>query len=148
MPPLAFPAKVAVVKFPHDLMSSIGSQIFNQHSEILDGIAKFRAWSVSPQGVTCSLLSANQGFLLHRMTRKYRVWDGCSEFAWNLLGICLEFARNSEFARNLLGIHSENGSDQPCAELCRRDIPRKSGQISGWTSRPKNFHPIARNAGK
>ena len=38
--------------------------------------------------------------------------------ARNLLGICPEFARNSEFARNLLGIRSENGPDQPCAELC------------------------------
>ena len=40
----------------------------------------------------------------------------CPEFARNLPGI----ARNSEFARNLLGIRSENGPDQPCAELSSR----------------------------
>ena len=31
---------------------------------------KFRAWSVSPQELLCSLLSANKGDSLHRMTRK------------------------------------------------------------------------------
>ena len=40
---------------------------------------------------------------LHRM-------NACLEFA-------RKFARNSEFARNLLAIRSENGLDQPCAEL-------------------------------
>ena len=33
--------------------------------------AEFHAWSVSPQAILHSLLSANQGDALHRMTRKY-----------------------------------------------------------------------------
>ena len=37
----------------------------------------------------------------------------CPEFARNLPGI----ARKSEFAWTLLGIRSDNGPDQPCAEL-------------------------------
>ena len=70
--------------------------------KIATGFAKFRAWSVSPQELMCSLLSANQGALLHRMTRKLRVWDACSEFARNSLGIRSELGVLSEFARNSL----------------------------------------------
>ena len=57
------------------------------------------------------------------MTRKWRVWDACSEFARNLLGVCPEFARNSEFAWKLLGIRSDNGPNQPFAELSSIDFP-------------------------
>ena len=51
--------------------------------------------------------------------------DACSEFARNLLGVCLEFAWNLDFARNLLGIRSENGPDQPCAELSTWKLRKK-----------------------
>ena len=37
---------------------------------------------------------------------------------------------------------------QPKQKVFGRYIPRTSGWISGQTSRPKNFHPIARRAGK
>ena len=66
---------------------------------LLSRTAKFRAWSVSPQGLMCSLLSANQGDSLHRMTRKGL---GCFP------GVCPEFRSDFalEFARNSLGKRS------------------------------------------
>ena len=79
--------------------------------------AKSRAWSVSPQGLMCSLLSANQGDSLYRMRGEYGgVWDACSECARNLLRICPEFARKSEFAQNSLG-HARNSPN-----LCYRFV--------------------------
>ena len=37
---------------------------------------------------------------------------------------------------------------QPKQKVFGWDIPRTSGRISRWTSRPKNFRPIARSAEK
>ena len=37
---------------------------------------------------------------------------------------------------------------QPREKVFGRDIPRTSGRISGWTSRPENCHPIAQSTGK
>ena len=63
------------------------------------GGAKFRAWSVSPQGLLCSLLSAKKRRFAaqnHKETEGLGCLLGiCPEFARNLPGICSEFARNS-----------------------------------------------------
>ena len=69
-----------------------------------------------PKWLMCYLLSANQGDSLHRMTRKWMVWDACSEFARNC----------SEFARNLLGTRSSLGI---CSEFARK---------TAWTSHARN----------
>ena len=73
--------------------------------------------------------------------------------AQNLLGICPEFARNSEFARNLLGIRLENGPDQPHAELSSGGgggYTRETGtiwQIGVLTSEWSIFGPKRRDFG-
>ena len=82
------------------------------------GEMKVSTSTIAPLFATMAL-TAKKGDSLHRMRRNIEGL-GC------LLGICPEFARNlpeicsdSEFARNFARIRSENGPDQPCAELSK-----------------------------
>ena len=59
--------------------------------------------------------------------------------------------RHVEPTGGALQVHSwllSGTKKQPKHSVFGQDIPRTSRRISGRTSRPKNFHPIARSAGK